>query len=199
MCVFIETPAFAALNGGFVLDESAPITGDSFSILYGERTARPVGFECTGITGHGSLLHKNTAGEKANYIINKFMEFRANEIKKFELNSDFMFGDVSSVNLTVLSGGAQRNVVPPTFKVEFDVRLSPNVDVEEFEKTVEKWCEEAGGNIVIDYSARSVKVEPTIIDDTNVFWTAFKSALCDDLYVYKIGVSNIKCHRNLTI
>lgn len=182
MRAYIKTPEFTTLNGGFVLDESGPLFDDSFIVFYGERTPRPVGFECTGTTGHGSLLHKNTAGEKANYLIGKLMAYRAREIERLELNPNLSFGDITGINLTVLSGGAQRNVVPPTFRMEFDIRLSPSVDPDEFEQLIEKWCEEAGGNIKVDYTCRPENVEPTTIDDTNPFWVAFKSVLCDDLY-----------------
>lgn len=57
---------------------------------------------CPGQTGHGSLLHENTAGEKVRYIIDKFMDLRAQEKKKLEENSNFTIGDVTTINITQL-------------------------------------------------------------------------------------------------
>lgn len=183
MCAYIKTPEFTQLNGGFVLDESGPLEKDCFLIFYGERTPRAIGLECSGTTGHGSLLHKNTAGEKLHYLMNKFMNFRANEMKKIDENPDILLGDITGINLTVIKGGEQRNVVPPSFKIEFDIRLSTTIDANDFEKTVAQWCDEAGGDIVVDYTVRPDTVRPTVIDDTNKFWVAMKRVLCDDLYV----------------
>lgn len=42
---------------------------------------------------------------------------------------------------------------------------------------LKQWCQEAGGNITINYVARGVKEKMTKVDDSNPFWVAFKSAL----------------------
>lgn len=90
----------------------------------------------SGTTGHGSLLHKNTAGEKVTYILNKFQEFRAGEVKKLESNAALTIGDVTTVNLTILEGGVQTNVVPNLMKLSFDVRLAIDVAHSDFEDMV---------------------------------------------------------------
>ena len=90
----------------------------------------------SGTTGHGSLLHKNTAGEKAQYLINKFMERRAQEVKKLENNPELTIGDVTTINLTRWSGGVQSNVVPPLLTVVFDVRLAITEDHDAFVEDV---------------------------------------------------------------
>lgn len=93
-------------------------------------------FQCHGQSGHGSLLHKNTPGEKVHYLINKFMEFRKSEVKKLENNRDLDIGDVTTINLTILGGGVQGNVVPPQFNIRFDIRISNNVALAQFEEEV---------------------------------------------------------------
>lgn len=55
---------------------------------------------CPGNPGHGSLLLDNTAGEKVNYILNKFFEFRRREKQKLAENPTWTIGDVTTVNLT---------------------------------------------------------------------------------------------------
>lgn len=72
------------------------------------------------------------------------------------------------------------SVVPPQFKVTVDIRLAIDVDHVEFENMLKKWCKEAGGNIEIEYEQKEPRIEPTKIDESNIYWTAFKSAI-DDL------------------
>lgn len=64
------------------------------------------------------------------------MDFRENEVKKLENNPDFTIGDVTTVNLTIMNGGVQVNVLPPVLEIKFDVRLALDVDHTEFEATV---------------------------------------------------------------
>lgn len=40
-----------------------------------------------------------------------------------------------------------------------------------------RWCDEAGGNIEIFYEQKDPFIAPTPIDDSNPFWLAFKSAV----------------------
>lgn len=58
---------------------------------------------CTGVTGHGSLLIDNTAGEKLRYIIDKFMDFREEEKNKLLNNANLTLGDVTTVNLMIVN------------------------------------------------------------------------------------------------
>lgn len=62
---------------------------------------------CTGQSGHGSLLLKNTPGEKIHYIIEKFMGLRKIESEKLENDPKLTTGDVTTINLTMLTGGSQ--------------------------------------------------------------------------------------------
>lgn len=95
-----------------------------------------VNFHISGTAGHGSLLHRNTAGEKLLYILNKLMALRDHEVKRLENNPNLTTGDVTTINLTRLSGGVQSNVVPPVIMAGFDMRLAIDVDHIEFEERV---------------------------------------------------------------
>lgn len=66
------------------------------------------------------------------------MDFRENEVKKLENNPDFTIGDVTTVNLTIMKGGVQTNVLPPTLEIKFDVRLALDVEHNEFEAMVNR-------------------------------------------------------------
>jgi len=56
-----------------------------------------------GNTGHASLLHENTAAEKIHKIINKLLGLRETEKARLKSNPELDIGDVTSVNMTMLS------------------------------------------------------------------------------------------------
>lgn len=93
-------------------------------------------FKCSGHTGHGSILWRNTAGEKLSYITQKLYEFRKAELDKLENNPDLDEGEVNCVNLTILNGGVLMNVIPVSFSATFDMRFVPDFDLKAFEKQV---------------------------------------------------------------
>ena len=132
MMKFAKSPEFRALNIGFSLDEGIASPTDVFPVFYAERSVWRIHFRCSGTTGHGSLLHKNTAGEKIRLIIDRMMDFREQEVRKLENNPELSIGDVTTVNLTIIKGGVQSNVVPPLLTVAFDVRLSVDQDHDVF-------------------------------------------------------------------
>lgn len=136
MMEFVKTEAFRMLNVGFSLDEGIAGPDETYPVFYAERSVWRMHFKCSGTTGHGSLLHKNTAGQKLRYIIDQFMDMREEEVEKLDNNPELSVGDVTTVNLTIVKGGVQTNIVPPLLTVAFDVRLSIDVDHQEFENKV---------------------------------------------------------------
>lgn len=198
---FVRTEAFKSMNVGFVLDEGGVALDDkgTMPVYYAERTIWQVEFVFhSDHSGHGSLLFANTAGEKLNYVLGKFMEFRKEEAKKLNVLK-YPYGNVTTINLTFVKGGVENNVVPAEMRAVFDMRISANADLDEFEKQVRnynnnfcschfvhtfslkfqkinRWCEEAGGNITINYLEKRGKEKATAVDDSNPFWVAFDEA-----------------------
>lgn len=66
------------------------------------------------------------------------MELRDIEENKLENNSNLSIGDVTTVNLTMINGGVQNNVVPGELTIVFDIRLTVDVDQDEFDRMVMK-------------------------------------------------------------
>ena len=95
-----------------------------------------------GNPGHGSRFIENTAAEKVQYLINKLLGYREEQKKKFEADPNSTLGDVTTVNLTTMSGGVQQNVVPNEFVIGFDIRITPTTNLKEFESMIRKWCDE---------------------------------------------------------
>ena len=98
-----------------------------------------------GNPGHGSRFIENTAAEKVQFLTNKLLGYREEQKKIFNSSPDMTLGDVTTVNLTYMSGGVQMNVVPNEFTIGFDIRITPTTKLEMFEGMIRKWIGEAGG------------------------------------------------------
>lgn len=177
---FVHTQEFRDLNVGFALDEGMASTEDHFILFPGERSIWQIHVHCPGNPGHGSLLLPNTAGEKLRVAIDKFMDFRQKEKNKLVNDPSLKIGDVTTVNLTVIKGGVQSNVIPPEMTAVFDVRLACDVNHVEFEKMVREWCAQAGSDVYIEFEQKNPQIEVTKLDDTNPWWVAFKKE-CDSM------------------
>ncbi|XP_026476680.1 aminoacylase-1A-like [Ctenocephalides felis] len=196
MKLFVQSDAFRALNVGFCMDEGDPSTEDHYDVYYDEKVLWSIEITCNGQPGHGSSLQPDTAAEKARLVIDKFTDFRNEQREK-----EFM--EATSVNLTILQGGVQSNVIPDKIKLGFDVRVAVNQDHDEMEALIRKWCEEAGENVNLEFKIKDPYVQPTVLDETNKFWVAYKQAT-DELemtLVHKIcpGVSDSRYLRQLNI
>uniref|UniRef100_A0A1B0A2Y1 N-acyl-aliphatic-L-amino acid amidohydrolase n=1 Tax=Glossina pallidipes TaxID=7398 RepID=A0A1B0A2Y1_GLOPL len=173
---FVETGAFKSLNIGFALDEGLASPNEEFALYNSERSVWRVYFQISGNAGHGSLLLPKTPGEKLFYILDKMMTYRTEQVKRLESDGKLKIGDVTTINLTKISGGVQSNVIPPKMTLCFDIRLALDVDHKQFECKLEKLCEEAGGDIKVEYEQKQPRIEPTATNDTNPYWVAFKKA-----------------------
>ncbi|EDV95051.1 aminoacylase-1 [Drosophila grimshawi] len=174
---FIKGDYFKSLNIGLSLDEGSSSLDDGYYVYYAERTAWHIRFKFSGTAGHGSILLPNTAGEKLHFVVNKMMTFRETQVQKLKNDKSLFFGDVTTVNLTRLSGGVQSNVVPSMLEVVFDLRIAIDVDLVAFEQQIRDWCEQAGGGIEIIFEQKDEYVPPTKVDASNPYWLAFEKAL----------------------
>ena len=135
---FVKTDAFKLMNIGFALDEGNVAFEDGvIPVRHNEKTPYQIEIHFHGQSGHGSKLFDNTPGEKLNYVVGKFFEYRAEEKRKME-KLKYPEGNVTSINLTMLKGGVANNVIPAELSVTFDIRVQINDDVDEFEKRVYK-------------------------------------------------------------
>lgn len=93
---------------------------------------------CEGQGGHAAMMIEHSPGQKVNYMLNKMMQLREHEAQKLKDNPKLTQGDVTTVNLTMLEGGLQSNVVPNVMTITFDIRLAIDVDHDEFDEQVWK-------------------------------------------------------------
>lgn len=45
--------------------------------------------------------------------------------------------------LVFFKGGVAHNIIPAVYEADFDIRVTPNIDLEEFKKKLENWIHEA--------------------------------------------------------
>lgn len=53
------------------------------------------------------MLLKNTAGENLQKLLDKFFDYRATQVEKLNSDPELTIGDVTTVNVTMMSGGVQ--------------------------------------------------------------------------------------------
>lgn len=96
----------------------------------------------------------------------------------------------------------QINVIPKEFSAGFDIRLAADVNHQKFEKMIQGWCEEAGEGVYYTTELKEPFVENTKLDDSNIFWVAFKKA-CDNLNIkldpmIRLGASDSRFLRSVS-
>jgi aminoacylase len=178
MADLIHTTEFRAMNAGFSLDEGIASPTEVFNIYYAERCIWHIIFNIHGNNGHGALLLHQTAPEKLRKLLDKFYDYRDIQVKRLQDNPNLTIGDVTTVNITMINGGVQLNTVPPNIKVMTDIRLGIDVNHDEFENMVKEWCEEAG-DVEYEFDLKDPFIPPTTLDESNIYWNAFKSAVND--------------------
>lgn len=96
---------------------------------------RSVEITALGHSGHASILFNDTAVEKLNYVMNKFLDLR--RMESWKLNElHYPYGNVTAINLTILKGGIKTNVVPPKMSAHIDMRLPIDSNWDEVESMV---------------------------------------------------------------
>ncbi|KAL1461797.1 hypothetical protein WDU94_013668 [Cyamophila willieti] len=176
MGLFVKSDEFKKLNIGCAFDEARASPTEVFNLSNKERTLWHMKIHCPGTPGHASLLHDNTAAEKVHYIVNKFMAFREEEKTKLKANKNLTIGDVTTVNVTMMTGGVQLNVLPPEFVLAVDCRLAVDRNVDEFLAMIQGWCQEAGDGTRLEFIVKDEYTPPTPLNETNKWWITLKEA-----------------------
>ena len=177
MLGFAKTQYFKDLNVGFSMDEGMASPDDEIPLYYGERNCFWIQVTCLGSPGHGSRFIENTAAEKAQHVINRLLDYRAKEKARLESNPDLTPGDVTTVNLTLMSGGVQVNVVPDKYVLNFDIRITPTTDIVEFEAMLRAWLSEAGTDVSLEFIVDKYTDQSlTSIKETDLWFSGLKRA-----------------------
>ncbi|KHJ76308.1 peptidase dimerization domain protein [Oesophagostomum dentatum] len=151
MAKFCEMDEFRELNIGFVLDEGLASESSEYKVYYAERCPWWLKVTCTGSPGHGSKFISNTAAEKLHKLISQTLAFREEQRQVLESDPSKTLGDVATLNLTIIEGGVQVNVLPEKFTACFDIRLPPTMNFAQFDERIAGWCKEAGEGVHYEF------------------------------------------------
>ncbi|KAK7503333.1 hypothetical protein BaRGS_00005254 [Batillaria attramentaria] len=176
MALFVQRQEFPDLNIGFALDEGLASPTSEFRLFYGERACWWFSVTFSGKPGHGSAFIEDTAISKLNKVMNRALQFRAEQEKRLNSDSSLTLGDVTSLNINLLQGGVQYNVVPSEMTAGFDVRITPTVDLKKFEEEITQWCKDAGPDFTIKFFQKGMCQKRTSTDSSDPWWAAFSSA-----------------------
>ncbi|KAF9411737.1 hypothetical protein HW555_009528 [Spodoptera exigua] len=94
-------------------------------------------------------------------------------------------GSLLSSNTAGEKGGVQINVLPENLSVSFDIRIAPDVDHDEFDDMILRWCREAGDGVTFEYVVKNPQVKNTKIDGSVPFWDVLKNVVADMGYTIK--------------
>jgi len=179
MKALLTTNSLEPYKVGFVLDEGLASGEDTdvIPVYYAERAIWQFDVKCPGKPGHGSRFIEDNAAEKFRRVLNSFLSFRDEQEAKLKSDPSLCLGDVTTVNFTICRGGVQYNVVPDELVASFDVRLTPLLELKEFDRQVCKWIQEAGDGVTIDYYQKHMDQTKTDISPSSKWWNAFAGAL----------------------
>ena len=120
---------------------------------------------------------QDTAGESMHILLKKIYDFRKSQEKLLEDNPNLELGNVTSINVTKMSGGKQRNVLPAFIEITVDIRMALDVDLNEFEAMITDWTRACKRKVDIEFPTKEPYCAPTKVDETNIYWTGIKQAL----------------------
>lgn len=171
MAKFVKSQEFLSLNPGFALDEGLANENDAFKVYYGERSPWWIEVTAQGGAGHASKFIDSGMARLLK-TLNKFSAFRESEETRLNLYKTpdgqcLKLGDVTTTNITLLTGGVQMNVVPASVTAGIDMRLSPLLDFEKFEEMIHSWCEPG---VTIKFLQKTPKTPFTHLNDANKEW-----------------------------
>ncbi|XP_076447234.1 aminoacylase-1-like [Babylonia areolata] len=185
MMRFVHHQEFKDLNVGFAMDEGLASPTEEFRLFNGERSCWWFTVTFPGKPGHGSAFIENTAVAKLNKLMNKALQYRDEQEKRLNSSQTMKLGDVTTLNINILKGGVQHNVVPSEMSATFDVRIAVDEDLVKFEEMIRQWCTEASPDdgYTMEFHQKSNTSDQSPVDSSSPWWVAFDSA------VQKLGLT----------
>lgn len=152
-------------------------------------------FIVKGDTGHGSRFIKNTAAEKAQFILNEMLAYRSSEQQRLVesqiTDKPLQLGNITTINLTKISGGVQINVVPDQYRLNFDCRIKPD-GYDLFNKfltdLIHRTPKENDNEVELNYIGNDGSLPLTNIENSPWWFESFKQT-CEQM----------KCKTNWTV
>eukprot|EP00252_Welwitschia_mirabilis_P014451 TRINITY_DN3174_c0_g1_i2.p1 TRINITY_DN3174_c0_g1~~TRINITY_DN3174_c0_g1_i2.p1 ORF type:complete len:418 (+),score=62.69 TRINITY_DN3174_c0_g1_i2:91-1344(+) len=179
---FVQSEDFEKLNVGVVLDEGLASPNESYRVFYGERSPWWLKIKAVGAPGHGSKLYDNSAMENLLKSLEAIRHYRAAQFDMVKLGLAGE-GDVTSVNPVFLKAGTPTptgfvmNLQPSQAEAGFDIRVSPNANVELLELRISEEWAPASRNMSFEFVQKAPIAPVTVADHSNVWWTLLEKAI----------------------
>ncbi|GFN97463.1 aminoacylase-1-like [Plakobranchus ocellatus] len=171
---FVQTQDFKDLNLCFGLDEGIASPENKMRVFYGERSVWWFKITSRGPPGHASAFIENTAVKKLHNVIGYCLAFRDEQEKLYKANPAAGLGAVTTLNVSVLEGGVQPNVVPASMSAIVDMRLPPTITPSEMKAQIRKWCDDAGPDVDYEMMIEKNSVEMVSVTEDNPWWVTFR-------------------------
>ena len=78
----------------------------------------------------------------------RFMDYRNSEETRM-IDGGLLIGDVTTINLTGMSGGVQSDGLSENFSLNFDIRVNPLMNSNDFLNMLYQWADDVGGDIEV--------------------------------------------------
>ena len=187
MSTFLDTELFKSLQVAFALDEGCASCSSFYWLHYAEKTRVLAKFKVTGKPAHSASLQANSTGQRFAKLLS-FLYNERNIQEKLMLAKKETSSEVITINVTMVSGGVQENMIPPELEATVDIRFPPKYSYPEINRLLEEWCRQAGPGVsFVDQRAVSAQsvcpcpcpnetavVEPAATDK---WWTLVTGAL----------------------
>ena len=173
MKLFCESEEFRALGVGVVLDEGLAREDVAMNAYYGERHLFWATITFKGNPGHGSMFIADTAVGKMTKFLNTALKYREEQQRKH--SGGVCISDVNTINIGMIHGGIQANVVPNEFKVTIDCRIRHQEKFTEFKDLLYSWVDKAGGGHV-DIVNQSENENISCTELSDKWWSAILTA-----------------------
>lgn len=169
MQAFVDTDAFKALNAGVGLDEGVPSPTPAIYIFNAERSSWWLKATVEGAAGHASTMPQGTAMERMLRLLNRIYAYRTEQ--QLRLKSEPP-GMTTSINVTMIEGGRQVNVIPDIIVASIDMRVPPD-EHDTVNELLEGWSADGVKLEVVNSPIRPV-ASPL---DGSSFFSAIREAL----------------------
>lgn len=121
----------------FAFDEGIPNQDNKLILYNAERKMWWIKLTATGDAGHGSKYVKDNAFCKLYQVISKFLEYAETQKGK-------EYDEMITINVNYMDVGDSYmyNVIPNVATAGLDIRVPVTIDIEEFYKKIEEWCQD---------------------------------------------------------
>ena len=163
MKALVENGAFEGMMIQFAIDEGCIVDANSVIVAKNERYVLDLKLTVRGKAGHASILLDDTAAVKLTRILSRIDAFRQKQRELVKTPVDNCC--VLSVNVTMVHGGTQVNVIPAEFSVCVNMRIPPGHTLADVDAIIEDWISADQESTTVEWLNEIKPVDPDLVQD----------------------------------